>query len=292
MFYGILAVVYGVLMSVQVAFCADLTQSYGNWFSTLTVHFSGFLALTPFFFTKWGRKAGSAPWFLYLGGVVGVANVVFGNYGIVHLGITNSNVLMLLGQIGFAAVLDALGLLGARKRKITGLKWAAILVMLAGTAVTALLSGETGVRFGFLAVLFSVLRGVAMVLSRQFNGQLGIRAGTGYATYMNYVTGLLASVVIFGALGFPMETAFPAAEVPAWTYLCGAIGCCGIFLCNLSSPKLSALTMAAVVFVSETAAGMVFDFINGRLSVSTVAGCAIVAVGMGINLLAERGERT
>lgn len=292
MFYGMLAVVYGVLMSVQVAFCADLTQSYGNWFSTVTVHFSGFLALTPFFLTKWGRKTGSAPWFLYLGGVVGVANVVFGNYGIVHLGMTNSNVLMLLGQIGFAAVLDGLGLLGARKRKITGLKWAAILVMLAGTVATALLSGETGVRFGFLAVLFSVLRGVAMVLSRQFNGQLGIRAGTGYATYMNYVTGLLASVAIFGALGFPMETAFPAAEVPVWTYLCGAIGCCGIFLCNLSSPKLSALTMAAVVFVSETAAGMVFDFANGRLSVPTVVGCAIVAVGMGINLLAERGEQT
>ncbi|MDY3224420.1 MAG: DMT family transporter [Candidatus Faecousia sp.] len=290
MVYGILAAVYGILMSIQAAFCADLTECYGNWFSTVTVHLSGFLALSPFFFTKWGKRTGRAPWYFYLGGVIGVANVALCNYGVVHLGMTNSNVLMLMGEIVFAAALDSLGILGANKRRITGRKWAAVAIMLAGVLSIALLTGEAGAHFSLLAVLASLLRGVAMVISRQLNGQLGIRAGTGYATYMNYVTGLAAAIAIFAALGFPMQAAFPSAVVPVWTYLCGAIGCCGIFLCNLSSPRLSALTMSLLVFVSQTGAGMAFDLTKGRLSMPTVIGCAVVSVGMVVNLTGERRE--
>lgn len=288
MIYGILAAIYGALISVQSAFCANLTESYGNWFSTVTVHLSGFLVLTPFFLAKQNRKTGSAPWYLYLGGVAGVANVVFTNYGVVRLGLTNSNVLMLLGEISFATILDCFGWIGMRRRRVTPMKCAAIAVMLLGVGALVLLSGESRVHFSILAVAASLMRGVVIVISRQLNGQLGVRAGTGFATYMNYATGLTASVVIFAALGFPMQTAFPAADVPVWTYLCGAIGCCGIFLCNLASPKLSALTLSLLAFLGQTVTGMVFDFLWGTLSVPTVIGCAIVSAGMIINLLAER----
>lgn len=288
MIYGILAAFYGTLISVQSAFCANLTESYGNWFSTVTVHLSGFLVLTPFFLAKRNRKTGSAAWYLYLGGVAGVANVVFTNYGVVHLGLTNSNVLMLLGEISFATILDCFGWIGMQRRRITPMKCAAIAVMLLGVGAIVLLSGESRVHFGILAVAASLMRGVVIVISRQLNGQLGIRSGTGFATYMNYVTGLTASAVIFAALGFPMQTAFPAADVPVWTYLCGAIGCFGIFLCNLSSPRLSALTLSLLAFLSQTVTGMVFDLLWGTLSVPTVIGCTIVSAGMIINLLAER----
>lgn len=288
MIYGIFAVVYGVLISIQASFCATLTEVYGNWFSTVVVHMSGFLALLPFFLTKWGRRTGKAPWYLYLGGVIGVANVVFGNYGIVKLGLTNCNVLMLLGEIIFAAVMDALGLLGMRKRKITGLKWAAICVMLLGTGTIAVLSGEAAVQFSIAAVCASLLRGVSIVIIRQLNGQLGVKSGTGYATFMNYATGLTTSLLIFAVLRFPMTAVFPVSTVPVWTYLCGTIGCISIFLCNLAVPRLSALTMSLVVFISETGTGMVFDLMGGKLSLPTVIGCGIVSIGMVMNLLAER----
>ena len=290
MVYGIFAVFYGALISVQAAFCADLTAVYGNWFATVVVHLGGLLALTPFFLTKWGRRTGTAPWYLHLGGTIGVANVVFTNYSIVHLGITNSNVLMLLGEILFATVLDSLGLMGARKRRATPMKWAAIAVMLLGTASIALLSGGSGVQFTVLAVGASLLRGAGQVISRHLNGQLGLRCGTGFSTYLNYVTGLAASTLIFLLLGAPMEAAFPAGSVPVWTYLCGAIGCCGIFLCNVAAPKLSALTLSLLGFLSQTLTGMVFDLVSGRLSVPTAIGCAIVTVGMVLNLLAEKQE--
>lgn len=290
MIYAFFAVLYGILMSVQTAFCADLTSAYGNWFSVVTVHLTGFLALTPFFLTKWGHRSEKSPWYLHLGGVVGVANVFFCNYGIVNIGMTNSNVLMLLGEILFSAVLDSLGLMGARKRRITPMKWCAIAVMLFGCSAIAILSGSTGITMNVLAIIASLLRGVALVISRQLNGQLSVRSGTGYSTWMNYTTGLAASALVFTLLGFPMQTAFPAADVPFWAYLCGVFGCIGIFMCNLSSPRLSALTMSLLVFVSETAAGLVFDLFAGKLSVPTVIGCAIVSAGMVLNLLAERKQ--
>ena len=76
--------------------------------------------------------------------------------------------------------------------------------------------------------------------------------------------------------------------MPVWTYLCGTIGCISIFLCNLAVPRLSALTMSLVVFISETGTGMVFDLMGGKLSLPTVIGCGIVSIGMVMNLLAER----
>lgn len=290
MIYGFFAVLYGILMSVQTALCASLTENYGNWFSTVIVHLVGLLVLTPFFFSRWGQKKGHAPWYLYLGGTIGVFNVVLCNYGVVSIGMTNSNTLMLLGEIVFSAFLDRFGLFGMKKRRITLLKWLAILIMLAGCGTIALLSGEAGKILGAAAVLASLMRGVALVISRQLNGQLGLRAGTGFSTYMNYATGFVGALLIFAVLKFPMQTAFPAAAVPFWIYLGGMFGCCGIFLCNLASPRLSALTLSLLVFVSETGAGMLFDQINSRLSMPTIIGCGIVSVGMILNLFAEKEQ--
>lgn len=290
MLYGILAVVYGTLMSIQTMLCATLTANYGNWFSTVTVHLSGLIALLPFSFTRWGRRKGSAPWYLYLGGTLGLINVVMTNYSVIRIGLTACNVLMLLGEIVFSTLLDSLGLFGTKKRRVSALKWCAIAVMLLGCGAIFVLSGESGTAFALGAFIAAFFRGVTLVISRQLNGQLGVRAGTGYSTWMNYVTGFVGALVIFAVLSMPMETAFPAPKVPFWAYLCGAIGCCGIFLCNLSSPKLSVLTMSLLVFISETAAGLLFDLAIGRLNVPIVVGCAIVSIGMVINLFAERKE--
>lgn len=285
--YGFFAVLYGVLMSVQTALCADLTRVYGNWFSAVTVHLTGLIALTPFFLGRWGKKQGTAQWFWYLGGSIGVVNVVITNYAILAIGMTYSNVLMLLGEILFALILDSFGLLGSSKQQVRPMKLTAVAVMIAGCWIPAWLSGTKGGAFSLLAVVFSLLRGVVLVVSRQLNGQLGVRCGRGYSTWMNYATGFAVSFLIFGVLDFPMQEAFPAA-LPVWAYLGGVFGCLGIFLCNTASPRLSTLTMSLLVFVSETVMGIVFDGLRGMLSAATVTGCLVVSIGMVLNLRSEQ----
>ena len=46
MIYGMMAAAYGILIGVQSAFCAQITQAYGNWFSSVIVHLGGFLAVS------------------------------------------------------------------------------------------------------------------------------------------------------------------------------------------------------------------------------------------------------
>lgn len=285
--YGFFAVLYGVLMSVQTALCADLTRVYGNWFSAVTVHLTGLIALTPFFLGRWGKKQGTAQWFWYLGGSIGVVNVVITNYAILAIGMTYSNVLMLLGEILFSLILDSFGLLGSSKQQVRPMKLTAVAVMIVGCWIPAWLSGTKGGAFSLLAVVFSLLRGVVLVVSRQLNGQLGVRCGRGYSTWMNYATGFAVSFLIFGVLDFPMQEAFPAA-LPVWAYLGGVFGCLGIFLCNTASPRLSTLTMSLLVFVSETVMGIVFDGLRGMLSAATVTGCLVVSIGMVLNLRSEQ----
>lgn len=290
MMYSLFAAAYGVLMTMQSAFGAKLTASYGNWFATVTVHLVGLITLTPFFLTKWGRRTGKTKWYWHLGGAIGVTNVVATNYAISVVGMTNSAVLLLLGEIVFAAVMDAFGLLGARKRPVTKLKCVAIIIMLAGCASISLLSGASGGALNFLALAASVYRGVTLVLSRQLNGRLAVQSGTGFSTYFNYLSGFVCAFAVFALLRFPMTAAFPQTSVPLWAYCGGIVGCLGIVLCNLSSPKLSALNMSLIVFVSETLSGIVVDVLMGKISVPILVGCAIVSVGMVVNLLAEKQE--
>ncbi len=288
--YSLFAAAYGVLMTMQSAFGAKLTASYGNWFATVTVHLVGLLTLTPFFLTKWGRRIGKSEWYWHLGGAIGVTNVVATNYAISVVGMTNSAVLMLLGEIVFAAILDGLGLFGAARRPVTKLKWLAICIMLAGCASISLLSGASGAAVSVLAIAASVYRGVTLVLSRQLNGRLAVQSGTGFSTYFNYLSGFVCSFAVFALLRFPMTAAFPQASVPVWAYCGGVVGCLGIVLCNLSSPRLSALNMSLVVFIAETLSGIVVDVLIGKISVPILVGCAIVSVGMVVNLLAEKQE--
>lgn len=288
MMYSLFAAAYGVLMTMQSAFGAKLTASYGNWFATVTVHLVGLITLTPSFLSKWGRRKGKSPWYLHLGGAIGVTNVVATNYAISIVGMTNSAVLMLLGEIVFAAVMDAFGLLGARKRPVTKLKWVAIAIMLAGCASISLLSGAAGGALNFLAIAASVYRGVTLVLSRQLNGRLAVQSGTGFSTYFNYLSGFVCAFAVFAFLRFPMTAAFPQASVPIWAYCGGIVGCLGIVLCNLSSPKLSALNMSLIVFIAETLSGIVVDVLIGKISVPILVGCAVVSVGMVVNLLSEK----
>lgn len=290
MVYGIFASVYGALMTLQNLLCAQLGTAYGNWFSTLTVHLVGLVILTPVFLAAWRKQFTRVPWYYCLGGVLGVVPVICSNYSIVLLGLTNSSILSLLAEISASVLLDALGWLGSRKRRVTGLKLAALAVIFAGCAAMALISGSLGHALPLAAVLVSIVRGAALVCARKVNGMLAERTGTGFSTWMNYATGLAASALIFALLRFPMNIPFPSAEVPIYAYLGGVLGCAGIFLANKATPRLSALNLAVIVFVSKTAVSLLLDALLKGVSPATLAGCLIVAVGMVINLLAEKND--
>lgn len=290
--YAVLGGVYGALLSVMNLLNAQLAAVYGNWGSTVIIHGVGLLTLLPLAFT-WGRPRGRAPWYLYGGGLIGIITVAFCNLGISGLGVTANLVLMLLGQLTCSTIIDQFGLLGARRVPLTWGRGLSLAVIALGDVVMLLWAGtETGGSVSaLLAIAVSFLSGFSMVLARISNARLAQHAGLGYSTVMNYVTGLGGSLLVFALTGWKLTTAFPAAGQSLLIYLGGALGALAIFLCNLVTPRLSTLQFTVILFVGQLFASMLLDaLLLGMFSMGTLAGGIIVALGMALNIRAERKE--
>ena len=284
--YSVFAAVYGCLLSLMNSCNASLSALYGDYSAPVMIHAVGLLVLLPLAFS-WGRPKARAKWYQYTGGLIGILTLVFVNVGVNGVGVTGNLILMLLGQVTASALVDHFGLLGAEKNPFGWVKGVAIAVMAAGCAAMLLLSGEGG-EVSAVAAILSFFSGWTMVLSRMANASLAVTSGTGFSTVMNYVTGLMGSLLLFAALGFPMNAAFPAQGQSVVIYLGGALGALGIFLCNVVTPRLPALQMSLIVFVGQIFSGMAIDALGGRFSAGMLLGGATVAAGMLINARADR----
>ena len=285
-----LTAAYGALLSLMNQCNARLSGVYGNWGATVMIHAVGLLVLLPFAF-GWGRPRGQAPWYQYAGGLIGILSVVFVNVGVAGVGVTGNLVLMLLGQVACSAAVDHFGLLGAKRSPMTVRKLLSMALMAAGCGAMLLLSGDKLGGASALAAVLSFLSGCTMIFARMANAALSLRAGVGFSTVMNYVTGLGGSLLVLACLGLPMDAAFPAAHQPVWIYLGGALGAVGIYLCNVVTPRLPALRMSLVVFVGQLFTGLLLDSLTGRFSLGLLAGSAVAAAGMLVNIGAGRGAK-
>lgn len=288
--YIVLAAIYGCLLSLMNTFNPQLSLYYGDWASSVMIHAIGLAALLPLAFT-WGKPTGSARWYQYLGGLIGILTVVFINIGVNGLGVTSNLTLMLLGQVVSSSVVDHFGILGMKKVPINRGKVLAIAVMTIACVVMVVFSGESLQNISWAAVIASFASGMTMVGSRLANAGLAQRRGAGFSTIMNYVTGLAGSLVIFALMGFPVATPDPDAVTGVWRilmYTGGILGAAGIFLSNVIAPRMPALQMTLLVFVGQVFSGMVLDALLGKFSLGTLVGGLIIVAGMLINMRADR----
>lgn len=288
--FGWIAGIYGALLSVMNTMNGRLAAAYGNWGATVLIHILGLACVLPFAFT-WGRRREKAPWYLYGGGLIGVVTVMFVNGAIGVLGVTMNLVLMLLGQVISSAVLDHFGWLEVPLHRMNRMKGLAILVIAAGCFLMVVWSGNEGAAPGGSpwAVAVSLASGVTMVLARLSNARLGQRAGVGYSTVMNYVTGLAGSLILFALVAnFRLTAPLPAPGVPWWVYFGGPLGMVGIILINLATPKLPSVQLSVIIFLGQITSGMVIDFFSGLFSPGMLVGSLLVGLGLYLNILSDR----
>lgn len=136
----ILAVVAGVAMAVQGSMNSGLAKVIGLLESTFIVHGSAtVITLLLIFLLGLGKgdfsKYNEAPWYLYLGGLIGVLIT----YGVVasipKLGVANATTLIIVGQVSAAFLIDCLGLFGLEHVPFTWYKLLGLGFLAAGTWV-------------------------------------------------------------------------------------------------------------------------------------------------------------
>ncbi|MBT9133541.1 MAG: hypothetical protein DDT38_00264 [Firmicutes bacterium] len=117
-------------------FCAhDVTPKKIIAWTRRIVTFALLLLLVPFLRENKGGSLGRVPWYLYLGGVLGVGIVYLVAISIARLGVAVTTTLIIVGQVGTALLIDELGLFGINRTPFTWLKGAGLLLLAAGAGL-------------------------------------------------------------------------------------------------------------------------------------------------------------
>lgn len=132
-----LALLSGVIVTLMLAMNGQLSDQFGLYLSTLIIHTVGFV--TIFIVCVYKKfsinlKQG-VPWYLYMGGVIGIFTVLFNNATIGAIGASLVSALGLLGQLGASIVLEHKGWLGSVRSAITKEKLLSLLIILVGIGV-------------------------------------------------------------------------------------------------------------------------------------------------------------
>ena len=116
----ILAAVAGVAMAVQGSMNSGLGKIIGLLESTFIVHATGMAATFILIFVlginqgDFG-KIGEAPWYYYLGGLIGVLITYEVVASIPKLGVSTATTAIIVGQVLAAFIIDCFGLFGLER---------------------------------------------------------------------------------------------------------------------------------------------------------------------------------
>lgn len=293
MYYS-LALLSGLLIAVMVAINGILTVSFGVWYAGLVVHTAGLVTVSVIFLLSRQKiKFARLKWTLYMGGIVGIFTVMFNNYAFAHISLSAITAFSLLGMMLSSFAIDEWGLWGMEKHPFEPVKLIGIGFSMIGIVVLMI-----GTSWQLVPILAAFATGITIVWSRTICAALAKETDVWSSTFVNYVGGLLASIVlvlVFDAGGF---RTLPWNEIPVWGYFGGVIGCILVYLSsvlvlNISQLYLTILTLSGQIFGSLA----VDALLSGGFSVKSAVGGAFIFLGQCINLYLDykrrkaRGER-
>jgi transporter family-2 protein len=134
---SILALIAGALMAFQGSLNSALSKITGLLESTFIVHLTGTITVVLLLFVgQFGKgklmNAIHAPWYTWLGGILGVAIIYTVAASIPKLGVATATTFIILAQVSTALLIDHLGLFGLEKTAFTWLKFLGALLLAVG----------------------------------------------------------------------------------------------------------------------------------------------------------------
>jgi transporter family-2 protein len=132
-----LGVIAGGLIAIQSVLNASLGQRAGNLGSVLLLTLLSAVTLIVLIFifpatANLSNLPGISEWYLYLGGVLGVAILVTPIYLVPRIGTTSALIAIVLGQTLFALIIDHFGLFASPKIEINLARGIGVLLVIIG----------------------------------------------------------------------------------------------------------------------------------------------------------------
>lgn len=131
------ALIAGVIMAVQGSLNSALSKVIGLLEATFIVHITGTLIVViALFILKLGRgnlaNLADAPWYTWLGGILGILIVYGVMFSIPKLGVSVATTAIIAGQVFTACLIDHFGMFGLDKAPFTWWKLLGIALLASG----------------------------------------------------------------------------------------------------------------------------------------------------------------
>ncbi len=127
----------GISMAVQGSFNTVLSKVIGLLEANFVVHIIGTIVILVLLLCRLGHgdltRAGEAPWFAYLGGLLSVVILFTVMVSISKLGVAVATTAIIVGQVSTALLIDHFGLFGLRSIPFTWWKLMGLAFLAVGT---------------------------------------------------------------------------------------------------------------------------------------------------------------
>jgi len=132
-----LGIIAGGLIAIQSVLNASLGQRIGNFGSVLILTIISTIVLIVLIFiiptsANFRNMPGISEWYLYIGGILGVAILAIPIYLIPRIGTTSALITIVLGQTLLALIIDHFGLFASPKIEINLARGVGVLLVAVG----------------------------------------------------------------------------------------------------------------------------------------------------------------
>ena len=135
-------------------------------------------------------------------------------------------------------------------------------------------------------VLYAVLAGLLVGLSRQLNGRLALSGSPLIASFWNHIVGFSALTI----LGLVIGGLIPAGahEAPWHAFVGGPIGVVFVASGSWLIPRIGALNTALLVIAGQMVSGVVLDLLRGAPTTLWASALGVVLILSGVLLTQRR----
>ena len=140
--------------------------------------------------------------------------------------------------------------------------------------------------------LLALFSGCLVITSMALNAHLAKRIGIFRGTLVNYIAGLVSTVLVFMVLGLPIARfAKNLGGIPVWAFLGGCIGVAVVAVSNIVIPKVPTVYVTLLSFSGQLLAGIFIDLLIGKsVSAGKIAGVILIFAGVVYNSFIDKKE--
>ncbi|MGV0911013.1 DMT family transporter [Martelella sp. FOR1707] len=138
------------------------------------------------------------------------------------------------------------------------------------------------------AIIYAVVTGILVILSRQVNGRLSLSTSPMTSSFYNHLVGFAVMSAVLLAIGGLWPTSF--SDIPPYAWLGGPLGVIFVAAGSWVIPKIGAVNTAVLIIGGQMIAGAAMDMAEGVTAspVLRISGLALILAGI---LLAQARPR-